>query len=1033
MLTHRPRLSGVATGLAVTVVCSLYFFVFQPEGAPELFSFDLRASRCGPLSASAPIVHVDIDDNALLRVGRWPWRRDELADFLRALHELGPEVIAVDILLSEPEPPRLDDPRYSRDADVEGAVETLGALSARNVIFGDLELADAVRTAGNVYLPFQLEVRLPGEPPSFLDRLRAAWRENPAINAAQAVAVLGLENTAENRQTFHREFLRLRIADLLRKDFTLSETRLAAALDVPAPDIYAVLAGIKSEVAEELVAEQFAAGPVPTFDAVLEAILGVEKDRTTADRADVLAAYREQLGLRAALAAARPLSADLERRTAVVTRATAPHFLLGEAARQVGAVTFRPDADGATRRVPLLVDFRGRALKQLGFAVACDVLGLDVEHATLEADDMLMLPRRDGSAPMAVPLDGNGNLIINWTRTAKDWRAFKDFPHISAAKVWALADARRQIQRNTVAIAYAYADVVRAAKGDIQVAAAEGAPPTTMPGDYPYRVKVNEYIELEQRVHLARLRGASSPEEQEQARVELATRRAALASEQRTAAAFIRRSAKDLEEIPAEEFMQDAGLRAVAERIRGAVRLLDGEIAANQAANERIEQTRQLLVRELAPEIQGKYVFLGYAATAEGDIVKTPVDPETIGVMCHAQVLNSFLQERFIHRAGRGLEIALCLLLGAGVAVLTALRGPRLALSMTIALILAYALFNAYVVFLRFDTWLALAGALVTMAAVWAFVTLFRQLTAERERRIFAGQLSQYTSPALAARLAEDPEAAQAFKTVQTREMTLFFSDLAGFTTITEQENAEVVQHVLNNYLERMAQTIWSHQGLVSKFMGDGIMALFNSSVSPLPDHAIMACETALLTLEELEKLKVERQGDPAAPIFERLSKRIGLATGPCKNGDLGSALKADYTAIGDVVNLAARLEPANKVFGTRIMVAGPTRAAAGDRFEFRYLAELQVKGKAQTVPVYELICRRGELADEQRQYVERFEAGVELYKQRKWDECIVHYTRLLARRFDDLGASRYIDACQEMKAFPPDDAWAGALALKEK
>ncbi len=103
------------------------------------------------------------------------------------------------------------------------------------------------------------------------------------------------------------------------------------------------------------------------------------------------------------------------------------------------------------------------------------------------------------------------------------------------------------------------------------------------------------------------------------------------------------------------------------------------------------------------------------------------------------------------------------------------------------------------------------------------------------------------------------------------------------------------------------------------------------------------------------------------------------------------------------------------------------------DQYEFRYLAELRVKGKANTVPVHEVVCRKGRLPDEQKAYVERFAAGVELYKQQKWDECIVHYTRMLARRPDDPGVSRYIDACQELKSFPPDDDWNGALELKEK
>ena len=241
------------------------------------------------------------------------------------------------------------------------------------------------------------------------------------------------------------------------------------------------------------------------------------------------------------------------------------------------------------------------------------------------------------------------------------------------------------------------------------------------------------------------------------------------------------------------------------------------------------------------------------------------------------------------------------------------------------------------------------------------------------------------------------------------------------------------MQHVLNVYLERMSVAIWRRRGLINKFMGDGIMAFFNSSVDPLDDHARIACETALDTLSELDTLKREMAGDPAANIFQQLELRMGLAVGDCKNGDMGSELKADYTVIGDVVNLAARLEPANKVFGTRIMISGPLHDRVAGDYDVRYLAELQVKGKKKTVPVYELIGRKGSMDDDERAYVERFEAGVALYKARKWDECIVHFTRLLARRPDDLGAGRYIDACQEMKAFAPEDDWAGALELKEK
>jgi adenylate cyclase len=537
----------------------------------------------------------------------------------------------------------------------------------------------------------------------------------------------------------------------------------------------------------------------------------------------------------------------------------------------------------------------------------------------------------------------------------------------------------------------------------------------------------------QRRARMARLRGNQTEEKIAELERQAAEMLEAIHLEQKTAVSAVELGCQELEAITPEELAADAGSRQTAARYHRARDLITGDIAVRQAANRQLEEEALKIRGELADRLRDKYVFLGFAATAEGDIVTTPIDPRTNGVMCHAQILNAFLQRRFITPLNLWTSILLCLALGSVSGIVTALRGPKLALLAVLILAAAYAALNAGVLFMQLNAWVALAGVLVVMSVTWAAVTLFRQLTAERERRFFAKQLSQYTSPAIAARIAESPEAAQAFKTVQTREVTCFFSDLKGFTTITEQEDPEVVQYVLNTYLERMCRVIWTNRGLINKFMGDGIMAFFNASVDPLVEHERVACETSLLALNELQKLKAEQHGRPAGRIFERLEMRVGLASGVCMNGDLGSELKADYTVIGDVVNLAARLEPANKVFGTRLMVSGPTRNAVEDRYEFRYLAELQVKGKAQTVPVYEVMCRKGELTDEQREYVRRFEVGLDLYKQRKWDECIVHFTRLLARRPDDVGASRYIDACQEFKVFPPDEGWPGALELKEK
>lgn len=1030
-LKRRQQLSGTLTGMALTTLCVMYFFALDTRQKPELWTLDWRVKEYNRLMPTTPIVHVDIDDNSLDRVGRWPWRRRQTAELLAALQELKPACVMVDLLLSEPERPYDDDPRLDEAQPLGGGVDVVGRISEENRVYGDLELAEAIRSGGNVVMATQFEVRDPREPEPATDRLKRWWSAKKVASIDEALRFLSLPDTREERAKIGRELLRLRMRDELLQRFTLSDRELAERVQCTPVEAAAVVAGVKTAVAVELVGRHFADGATP--DTVLESILGADKDRQTADRADVLSAIRTQQGLAALRRSTAPLDASMRGR---LHRAFDPVPLLnklGRAAKDIAAVNFRADADGTVRRVPILMNYEGRALAHLGLAAARQIMGLDIGRATLSEGGMLTIPRPEGG-PVRMPLDEGGNLIIPWTATGKAWRAGRDFPHISAAKVWVLADARRQIRSNEMAINYALAEVIAASKGQYQVVTASGPAESAqvVAADNPYRERVNEQLALARRARFARLMenrpAAEVAELERQSEAMLKQIRA----EQELAISAVEVTCQDIDRLTAEE-LADPATAAEAKRFRDAQRIIQEDVARLRTANAALERDIAALRAELGPLIKEKYVFLGFAATAQGDIVSTPIDSQTNGVMCHAHVLNGILQGQFITPPSRTLGVWISLLGGAIVSWITSARGPRIALTLTLGLIAAYTLVNAYVFFMVMHWWVLLVAPVATVFVTWAFVTLFRQLTAERDRRLFARELGQYTSPLIAARIAESPEAALAFKTVQTRDVTCFFSDLRGFTTMTEEQDPEVTQHVLNTYLHRMSQVIWARRGLINKFMGDGIMAFFNPSVDPLPDHVRAACDTALEAMEELENLKVDRKSDPASPIFDALYMRIGLASGPCKNGDMGSVLKTDYTVIGDVVNLAARLEPANKVFGTQILVSGPTREAVRDLYEFRYLAELQVKGKGRTVPVYEIAGRKGSLTTEQRQYIERFEAGVELYKQRKWDECIVHFTRILSKRFDDAGASRYIDACQEFKAFPPEEDWRGALELKEK
>ena len=171
----------------------------------------------------------------------------------------------------------------------------------------------------------------------------------------------------------------------------------------------------------------------------------------------------------------------------------------------------------------------------------------------------------------------------------------------------------------------------------------------------------------------------------------------------------------------------------------------------------------------------------------------------------------------------------------------------------------------------------------------------------------------------------------------------------------------------------------------------------------------------------------------PLAGEFRQLFMRVGLATGPVFVGDYGSESKLDYTCMGDTVNLAARLESANKQFGSAIMIAGATRRKVGERYVYRHLGALQVKGRTAAVPVYELLGRPGEAADETIRFAEAFGRAVAAFARRDWDRSAATFERCLELRLNDPGSLRYLQTLRVYRDQPPPDDWSGALELTEK
>jgi adenylate cyclase len=262
----------------------------------------------------------------------------------------------------------------------------------------------------------------------------------------------------------------------------------------------------------------------------------------------------------------------------------------------------------------------------------------------------------------------------------------------------------------------------------------------------------------------------------------------------------------------------------------------------------------------------------------------------------------------------------------------------------------------------------------------------------------------------------------------EERHVTLFFSDIAGFTTVSEKLTPQELVEVLNDYLSTMTDVILDLDGTLDKFIGDAIMAFWNAPLDQ-PKHALPACRAAVGQMALLPELH-RRFGDKGWPIVEF---RIGLNTGPAVIGNMGSSTHRNFTAVGDTVNLASRLEGANKMFGTRILISESTLQAAKDDIEVRELDFLRVKGKTQPIRVYELLALKNGVSPEKKKTVSLFTEGLALYRDRRFTDATAKFFESLKTSPDDKPSQIYIKRCEQFLAAPPPRDWDGVYVMTSK
>ncbi|MGB6624477.1 MAG: adenylate/guanylate cyclase domain-containing protein, partial [Candidatus Acidiferrales bacterium] len=422
---------------------------------------------------------------------------------------------------------------------------------------------------------------------------------------------------------------------------------------------------------------------------------------------------------------------------------------------------------------------------------------------------------------------------------------------------------------------------------------------------------------------------------------------------------------------------------------------------------------------------KNKLVLVGASATGIGDLRTTPFGGlDFPGVEIHANVIDNIINQKFLLHGGPQVftDLAIIFLFGIPLGIWLALVQPRwliagFLLLMPFAAIVYWAFLHGW--WLNF-----IVPSLFTLIPNVSLVALYRVLIEEHEKRRVRGAFGQYVSPEVVRRLLDDPKLVEPRKTA----ITVMFSDIRGFTTLSESLDAQDLAALLNSYLTEMTKTIFDRQGTLDKYIGDAIMAFWGAPFEQ-QGHSDLAAQAALDMMARLGELRKqwEQRGQPVIDIG------IGINTGIASVGNMGSELRYGYTAMGDSVNLASRIEGLNKEYSTHIILAESTYIAMRDEnFLVRELDLIRVKGKLLPVTIYELLGRR-DAAGDLVELCDMFTHGHEIYKMRNWKEAKKWFEKNLARWPKDGPSRVFLERCEEYIAEEPPADWEGVYVMKHK
>ncbi len=423
--------------------------------------------------------------------------------------------------------------------------------------------------------------------------------------------------------------------------------------------------------------------------------------------------------------------------------------------------------------------------------------------------------------------------------------------------------------------------------------------------------------------------------------------------------------------------------------------------------------------------LKDKIVLLG--ATAQGiyDLRVTPFSGIQPGVEIQAQIMDNLVHRNFLRTPAFDRALSLLIIIALGIIMGLALPYLSAIWSLGFILFLSGSFIAGNYFLFRLGQQYDLFYPLFQIGLVYMGLTIHRFVREEQERAHTRRSFEAYVAPAVVKEILKHPGNLRLGG--ERRELSILFADIRGFTSLSEHLAPEDLCKVLHNFLNPMSNIIIQHGGTIDKYIGDAIMALFGAPLE-MPDHARLVCRTALDMVKSLRDLSQQwaAEGRPQIRIG------LGINSGVVAVGNMGSDRLFDYTAIGDNVNLASRLEGLNKYYGTEILISEATAQSLGEDFVLRRVDLVQVKGKMHPLEVYEVMAE-GPPHPEMKQFLEIYHQGLNHYRAGNWAECAATMERALGLRPHDVPTRRYLHQCSKYQEEPPGPEWVPVTVMSEK